>query len=151
MRTVWQRVRQFGRKRNLEDQLRYFGQLYDRFGADPRVVRILDRAVTSPRLFAGYESGHRGWCDHSCHHLQLPWQVVAREPYDLGRETDDAAAHAILGSLNYPDRLLVRMAFGIGRRRLTKVQIARKLGVNVRSVFNRLRAILATVRIRADR
>ncbi|MFH1922342.1 MAG: hypothetical protein ABIP48_20965 [Planctomycetota bacterium] len=151
MRTVWQMVGMFGRKHNLEDQLRYLGQLYDRYGADPRVARILDRAAASPRLFAGYDVGERGRLPQAGHMARLRRDTPDRKPYDLKREADHALALAILTGLNHPDRLLVRMAFGIGRRRLTKVQIARKLGVCTLTVSHRLRAILATVRIRADR
>jgi len=149
MRSVWQRVGQFGRKRNRQDQLRYLGEMYDRFCDNPRIVRILERVASSPRLFASYDAGHRGLPEIRKDLGRLPDNIPDREPSEPGRDAL-GEVEAILGSLNKRDRLLVCMAFGIGRKRLKRCQIARKLGVTIATFRRRLRAILATVRIRAD-
>jgi len=153
MKTVRQCVGEFGRKRSRQEQLDYLGQILARFGhRDPRIGRIVARAANSRRLYGSYDEGGRQF------HYGRPGREVinpleyaafAREPTDGYIVQTEALAAPILESLNHPDRLLVRMAFGIGRKRLRFNQIARKLGVTPSTVSRRLRSILATLRIRA--
>lgn len=150
MKTVWQCVGEFGRKRSLQDQLCYLGQMLDRFGEDPRIGRIVAAAARSRRLVASYDRA-AAYTPRGKYLLPLPPCIPAREPTAWeAEEKAQELATTILESLNHPDRLLVRMAFGIGRKKLTQVRIARKLRVTTSTVRRRLRSILTVIRIQTE-
>ena len=154
MRTVWRRVREFGRKHNLQDQLEYIGNLADRYADDPRICRIVALASRSRRLFGDYDAGGHGMpprgkqFNHVPNHFPAPLPTIG-DPGEP-REAAEVRVAAILADLTWGDRRIVRMMYGIGREKRTRKDTARLLGVSEPTITAALRRVRAVARMQAE-